>query len=178
MNKQIKFYSQIGQDYIAISLLKGKLGGTFLDIGCGHPERINNTLALEKEFSWTGLSIDIDKEYEKYWKESRPDSNFMIANALELDYDLLLEDGTISSDIDFLSLDLEPPSVTFDALKRIPFDKIKFNVIACEHDGYRMGEEFKEEMREYLKSHDYILFKELNNQDDVWLHSSFVEEYK
>ena len=33
----MKNYSQIGQDYIASSLLKEKKNGTFVDLGCAGP---------------------------------------------------------------------------------------------------------------------------------------------
>jgi len=40
-------------------------------------------------------------------------------------------------------MDLDPWDVTFEVLKKIPLDNIKFSVILYEHDGYRSGDEFK-----------------------------------
>jgi hypothetical protein len=38
---------------------------------------------------------------------------------------------------DYLQLDCDPPSVTYDILTKIPFDEHKFAVITYEHDhGY------------------------------------------
>ncbi len=48
MNEQLEFYSQIGQDKILFRLFKEKENGTFLDIGCGQPDHINNTYFLRK----------------------------------------------------------------------------------------------------------------------------------
>lgn len=42
-----------------------------------------------------------------------------------------------NNNIDYFSFDLEPPLLTLDVLKIIPFDKYKFKVITYEHDGYR-----------------------------------------
>jgi hypothetical protein len=178
MKENIKFYSQMGQDQIVVNLFKGKTNGTFLDIGCGDPENINNTLTLEKYFSWTGLSIDLNEEVVKEWESIRSESKFLLTNALEIDYASVLRENNLPLHVDFLSIDLEPPTITFDVLKKIPLNEITFNVIAYEHDGYRMGHEFKQNTRDYIQSFGYVLFKELNNQDDIYLHNSFVDSYK
>ena len=178
MNEQIKFYSQIGQDFIVASLMRHKTSGTFLDIGCNHPENINNTYALEKYLGWRGVSIDFDERWSHDWEHVRPQSKFILSDATKIDYLNLLEENNLPVEIDFLSLDVDPPDITFDVLKILPLDKIKFNIIAYEHDGYRMGEEFKNETRKYISDYDYLLFRELNNQDDIWVHSSFAENFK
>jgi len=178
MNEQLEFYSQIGQDQIVFSLFKGKRNGTFLDIGCGSPKHINNTYFLEKNLNWRGLSLDLNYKISEDWKQYRPDSKLILEDATNIDYLKILKENNFTTRIDFLSLDLEPWDVTFKALKKIPLEKIQFNCIAYEHDGYRSGDEFKQKTRTYLESYDYILFTELKNQDDIWVHSTFVENLK
>lgn len=50
--------SQFGQDKIILDILNKKTNGYFLDIGAADGELINNTLILEKEYNWNGLSVD------------------------------------------------------------------------------------------------------------------------
>jgi len=53
-----KTNSQAGQDLFVVAMLSGQRRGTFLEIGTGHFRENNNTFLLEKEFEWTGISID------------------------------------------------------------------------------------------------------------------------
>jgi len=62
--------------------------------------------------------------------------------------------GTTS--IDYLSLDLEPPDVTLECLKTIPFDRVRLSVITFEHDAYRVGENVRTPSREIFESNGYI----------------------
>ena len=174
-------YSQIGQDDIVVSLIQGKRDGTFVDIGCGRPVHINNTYLLEKDLNWTGISInwegdDFVPSTEQEWKELRPQSKLIVADALKLNYSEIFKENNLPSTIDYLTLDLEPPEVTFETLLKLPLDDYIFNIVTYEHDGYRMGEEFKEKTRDYFKSHGYDLVTELNNQDDVYAHITFKQE--
>ena len=170
-------YSQIGQDRLVIHLTKEKRCGTFVDIGCSRPSLINNTFLLENEYQWTGLSIDIDEAEKSNWEEERPDSPMVVADALKVDFLELFKEHDLPSVIDYLSFDLEPPEATFEALQRLPFDEYSFNVITFEHDGYRMGDEFKQNTRDFLSSKGYVFIHELNNQDDVYLSQEFFNQH-
>jgi hypothetical protein len=64
-------YSQAAQDLFVLSCLSGKTNGTFLDLGCSHPTNINNTFLLEKDFNWSGLSIDIDESLTSQYPSHR-----------------------------------------------------------------------------------------------------------
>ena len=165
-------YSQIGQDMYVVHLTGGKTGGTFVDIGCAGPKDNNNTYLLEMQFGWSGLSIDLDSEISEPWEAERPNSTNIIADALKLDYSSIFKENNLPLNIDYLTLDLDPPSRTFEALKLLPLDEYTFNVVTYEHDGYRTSEDFKAETREYFKSYEYILLHELNNQDDVYVHKT------
>lgn len=179
MEETINYYSQIGQDKIVLDLLKNKRDGTFLDIGCYLPTEISNTMCLETHFNWSGLALDINCSFADKW-ETRPRSKFICKDATTVDWVSLLEENEMPSTIDFLSLDLEPPILAFEVLKKLPFDKYKFNVIAFEHDDYR-GTNTKEPSRDYLSGLGYTLVCELNGlgvggQDDIWIHSSLTGE--
>lgn len=182
-------YSQIGQDLIVLKYLKNKTNGTFVDVGCGYPSYINNTYLLEKKYGWTGISIDLNNyldpfevDFEentrerctgKSWQELRPKSNRVLANALTLDYEKLFEENHMPETIDFLSLDLEPPEVTFECLFKIPFHKYKFRFIAFETDEYREGGIMRrDESRNYFEKLDYVLVGTIRQQDDFYVHKT------
>lgn len=56
--------SQAGQDLFVIAVTQGKKHGRWLELGCGPPKKNSNTYLLEKEFSWTGVSIDLREQQE------------------------------------------------------------------------------------------------------------------
>jgi hypothetical protein len=66
--------SQAGQDLFVVAMTRGKINGSWLELGCGHPIGSNNTYLLEKRLGWSGVSIDtvdmginIVSPYEEYW---------------------------------------------------------------------------------------------------------------
>lgn len=145
-------YSQAGQDLFVLSIYNGKENGVFLDLGCNQPILINNTYLLESEFGWKGLCIDIDDEFFELFVFRTAQT--LVADCTKLDWDVVIERlGTET--VDYLSLDLEPPTVTLECLKSIPFRTIKFGVITFEHDAYRAGDPIRDESRMLLNENGY-----------------------
>lgn len=145
-------FSQAGQDIFVLSMLDGKRNGVFLDLGCNQPILINNTYLLESEFGWKGLSVDIDERFFEMFVFRK--SQTLAADCTKLNWDEVIERlGTTT--IDYLSLDLEPPSVTLECLNSIPFDRVSFGVITFEHDAYRAGDDVREPSRKLLKDNGY-----------------------
>lgn len=146
-------FSQAGQDFFVLSLLDGKRDGVFLDLGCNEPIQINNTFLLESVFGWNGLSIDIDQRFFDLFIFRK--SKTLNADCTKLDWDRVIDLlGTTS--IDYLSLDLEPPEVTLECLRTIPFDRLEFSVITFEHDAYRAGDTVRTPSREIFEENGYI----------------------
>ena len=54
-------YSYGGIDSLVLNIFKNQKNGFYLDIGCGHPIKNNNTYLLNKK-GWSGINIDLDKE--------------------------------------------------------------------------------------------------------------------
>jgi hypothetical protein len=52
-------FSQFAEDISVIRLFPKKYKGIFVDVGCFHPKKYNNTWLLYKK-GWTGVNIDID----------------------------------------------------------------------------------------------------------------------
>lgn len=169
-------YSQIDQDKIVLKYLKNKENGVFIDIGCGYPKYINNTYLLEKEFKWSGLSVDLHdclEEDGSSWDDLRT-TNRILNDALTIDYVELFKSNNIPKHIDYLSMDLEPPNLTLECLYKIPFDDYVFNIISFEIDKGRDNDvERIENSRNYLQSKGYVLIGSLcGGQDDIYLHNS------
>ena len=54
-------YSYGGIDSLILNIFKNQKNGFYLDIGCGHPIKNNNTYLLNKK-GWRGINIDLDEE--------------------------------------------------------------------------------------------------------------------
>lgn len=167
------FYSQewTAQDRFVAETLKFKKNGTFLDIGCHHYKNISNTYYLENELEWSGIGVELEPSFEKDWIEHRPNSKFVCADAVNLDYAKLLKEHNMPKVIDYLSLDIEPPLLTFQALLKLFETDYVFNVVTFETDYYR-EKTTRDASRKIFKDRGYVFIKEINNQDDFYIHSS------
>ena len=80
--RNFKFFfhnSQFGEDKKIIKLFKEKKNGTYLDLGCFHPIRQNNTYLLHK-LGWKGINIDLNPISIDLFNIARPkDINICMA---------------------------------------------------------------------------------------------------
>jgi len=53
-------YSQFGEDISVTGMFPKELKGFFVDVGCFHPIKHNNTWKLYKRRDWRGINIDVD----------------------------------------------------------------------------------------------------------------------
>lgn len=157
---------QLGADRFVIEAYNRKQHGTFLDIGAGEPIRLSNTLALERGLNWTGVLCDIE-HHEALRRERR--AGFVLPDALLVDWRTLVSTVFPSGRCDFLSLDLEPPVLTEYVMRILPWDAIRFGIVALEHDSYREGGPARQErMRAFMEANGYELFAEVAH-DDWWV---------
>jgi len=173
-----KNYSQCAQDLFVLSCLNGKIGGTFVELGCNEPYSISNSYLLESQFNWKGVSIDFDPQFEAMWKSTTRTSSMSTQDATLLDWDIISNTlGT--THIDYMSLDLEPASITLKALKNIPLDRISFSVITYEHDEYRFGDECKTRSRSMLQEAGYeLVCGNVESFEDWWVNPNYVDTQK
>ena len=54
-------YSYGGIDNLINYIFKEKKNGFYVDIGCGHPIKNNNTYLLHKK-GWHGINVDLDQK--------------------------------------------------------------------------------------------------------------------
>jgi FkbM family methyltransferase len=174
-------YSEAYQDMFVLTMLNGKRNGTYLEIGAGNPFYGNNTALLEKEFNWTGISVDVDQQFVDAFTKERKNP-CVLKDATLIDYNRFLSGLNFSSTIDYLQLDCDPPEVTYKILLSIPFEKYKFGVITYEHDYYcDVSKSFREKSRKYLESFGYIMVvgdiapDEWRNYEDWWIHPDLID---
>lgn len=180
--KIVRNYSQVYQDMFILSMLNGKKKGTFLEVGGAEPYKGNNTALLEKSFDWTGVSIEYDQKFIDNYTKNRS-AKLLHTDALQLDYEKLLEENYEGNVIDYLQLDIEPARHTYECMLKIPFDKYKFAVITYEHDYYvDVTRSYREKSREFLKSKGYELIVNdispdgKSNFEDWWVHPDLVDK--
>ena len=174
-------YSQVYQDMFILSILNGKKNGTFLEIGGADPFKGNNTALLEKEFGWSGVSIEYNEKFIKNYRQNRT-AKLLHTDALQLNYEKLLSENFVDNVIDYLQLDIEPARHTYECMLKIPFDKYKFAVITYEHDYYvDITRSYREKSREFLKSKGYELITNdispdgKSNFEDWWVHPDLID---
>lgn len=171
-------YSRHFQDMFVLSILNGRRDGTFVEIGSGHPELFNNTLLLEKEFGWKGISLDNSERMCSIFSRNR-NSTVVLANAANTDYRALFKQNCLEQRIDFLRINAELASIA--ALKAIPFDKHEFSVLQFQHNAVWWGSEIREESRKLLSKIGYILMvsdvaiDEKSSYEDWWVHPDFAK---
>ena len=72
-------YSYGGIDSIIQYIFKNKQNGFYVDVGCGHPIKNNNTYLLNKK-GWSGINIDLDEANIELFNIFRPnDENYCSA---------------------------------------------------------------------------------------------------
>lgn len=184
----VKNYSQCFQDMFILTLLNGKKNGTYLEIGSADPYKGNNTYLLESSFEWMGMGLEIlYDEVQKY--NANRTNKCILGNALNIDYDALLEQMAkqykTENCFDYLQIDCEPPNVSLQILKKIPFDRYKFGIITFEHDYYAdIDKSIREQSRQYLESQGYVLvignvsMNDYCPYEDWWVHPDLVSEEK
>ena len=73
------FHAQFGEDIVLKGfLLKNISDGFFVDVGCFHPRKYNNTYKLYKK-GWRGINIDLDELKIQAFKMLRPEDCNVLA---------------------------------------------------------------------------------------------------
>ena len=121
-------YSHEMQDLAALKLF-GNVGKTFLDIGCSHPVKGNNTLLLEKN-GWEGICVDIEDFSKEYTKERS--SPFYQVDVTSQEFVEILSRHFPTKIIDYISLDVDGSSLM--VLENLLKNEYIFRFMTFEHD--------------------------------------------
>ena len=172
-------YSQAHQDLFVREMLKFKKNGIYVEIGASEPKQSNNSYILEKDLDWNGFSLEIDLNLTENFNKIRR-NKCICSDATMFKFKEKFVDEKYPNRIDYLSLDIDPASVTFNALQNIPFNDYRFSVITYEHDNYTSGPEFMMKSREFLEGHGY--FRVVSNVlccgrdfEDWYVDSNYIE---
>ena len=173
--------SQAGQDtFVYERLVKptNNLSGTFLDIGCGEPYEISNSIALER-LGWRGLLVDMDPVRVALCRQER--KNPVIEHdATTLDWAAVCQEHGLGKEIDYLSLDIDdqvgeaPKSIV--VLKNLIDAGFTFRAITSEHNRYYLHDAVRDVQRKMLLEQGYGLFAgDVSDHDlefeDWWVRS-------
>lgn len=173
-----KNYSQSYQDLFVLSAVNGRRNGRYLEIGSAEPFKNNNTALLETKFDWSGVSVDINQTVVTDFMNKRNNLVFCL-DATKIDYAKFLSTLGFAGDFDYLQIDCDPPTYSFEILKRIPFDQYRFAAITFEHD-YYADPSVRDQAREYLRSKGYVLaagdiaYNRSHSYEDWWIHPDLV----
>lgn len=111
-----KYFSFSGVDIIIENIFRNQNNGFYIDVGCQHPIKNNNTFLLHKK-GWFGINIDLDKDNIDLFNSSRPnDENINIAVSDDI------------KDVDLYFYHKKSPINTID-LKTSKFQKAKVSNI-------------------------------------------------
>tara|TARA_Y100000004_G_scaffold76544_2_gene86118 strand:- start:267 stop:962 length:696 start_codon:yes stop_codon:yes gene_type:complete len=132
---------QFCQDFFVWSILNGKSGGYFLDIGAGigglapiphNPGFYSNTYILEQYKSWKGIAIDYDQRWCKFIAPYRQNSKILCEDLMQRNINEILEESDCPTEIDYLSFDVDEAQEK--VFEELDFGKYKFQVITYEHN--------------------------------------------
>lgn len=149
INKE--WFGQLKQDLFAIQVTTNK---TYIEIGAWNPIKYSNTYLLEKN-NWSGFSLELDLIKKPLWDESDRTNKIYWEDALTFDYVKAIEENNLPKHVGYLSVDIEPPQNTFNALKRIIEQGISADCITFEHDKYRNDIDFDPIVTNFLKDYGY-----------------------
>jgi FkbM family methyltransferase len=204
-------YSQYNQDKFVIETLNNKKNGYFVEIGSTNGIDINNTFLLEKKFQWNGICIEpnkntfnelvknrdciclcevIDDEEKDVWFKINSDWS-CITNTFSENTEkrktktlhTILKENNAPNVIDYLSIDCEGKEL--DILKSINHNEFIFNVITVEHNAFYVGKSYKNEIKDFLESKNYVFIKTntknkqrsewVENIDDFYIHKNLLK---
>ena len=178
--------SEFSQDTIADKFLKSKQDGFFLDIGASYYEQWNNTYFFEKERNYRGIAVEMNVDFATPWAQHRPNTIMYNEDATLINYAKVLAEANAPDMIDFLSVDIDPNTATWETLLKVMDTKYTFGVIAFEVDyggDLQNKERFsvRDPSRAYLSARGYVLVRELfanggaYHVDDIWVHKSLYD---
>jgi hypothetical protein len=173
-------YSQANQESFVLNALKEKRNGFYLEIGGYHSKYDSNTYLLEKEYDWSGVALEIDKERSEEYNQNRVNKCLNV-DAITFNYLEYFENNNFPKTIDYLQIDIEPANQTLAALKALPLDKYRFSIVTFEHDLYADPNNIlvKQEAFNIFNKYNYkLIFENVEHEGKVfedWWADSNIE---
>jgi len=157
-----KSYSSNSIDLIIDYLLKDIKKGIYIDLGCNHPIKYNNTYLLYKR-GWSGINIDSDKTSIRLFNRFRK-NDFNINNIVSEDEKIkklyIYHDRSTINTLDKELVDsrinkplkvIEEKSTTLNKIiERSPFKNSNINLLTVDVEGHEF---------ESLKNFNFLKYK-------------------
>lgn len=135
---------------------------TYIEIGAYKPVSKNNTYVLETALGYRGFSLELSRKWQQAWEECPERRNEICwTDALTFDYVAQCDRLGLGHHIGYLSCDIEPPTNTLAALKRVIEQGIQFDCITFEHDRSNpafadlLPLDIESQATEFLEQHGY-----------------------
>lgn len=203
--RHLSSIAQAGQDYwIYGEAFNERRNGFFVDIGSYDGVTISNTYLLERRYDWDGICIEANPDTFAKLRTNRTAccvnacldaDGRTVAFAARGDWGGIIGDDTDNRSytsgspilrlqtrtlesvlkecatpkvIDYLSIDVEGAEERI--LLGFDFSRYQFRCITIERP--------TERLRELFTRHGYVLLREIPGLDCLYVHGSFVKEYK
>ena len=141
-------YSFNSVDLVIDYLFKDIRNGIYVDVGCNHPIKYNNTYILHKR-GWSGINIDLDDSSIKLFKKYRKnDCNIaaLVSNDEEIKKTYIYHDRSTINTVEKTLVDLkenkpkkiiEKKSITLNKIiENSPFNNKKINLLTIDVEGH------------------------------------------
>ena len=144
-------YSFNSVDLIIDYLIKDIKNGIYVDVGCNHPIKYNNTYILHKR-GWSGINIDSDESAIKLFKKYRKnDYNIvaLVSNDEEIKKTYIYHDRSAINTVEKDLVDvrenkpkkiIEKKSITLNKIiENSPFNNEKINLLTIDVEGHEFS---------------------------------------
>jgi len=189
-------YSQVGQDlWVSQEVFNEKKGLFFVEAGAYDGIGFSNTYLLESRYFWKGICIEANPKVFRKLQKNRacllahkllgPSGTIKNLYLQDMGSNVTKENGSefvsmacsafaevlyeckAPKNIDYLSMDIEGSED--EVLGDFPFEKYLFRCATIE----RLSENGKKQLR----SHGYILIKEVEGLDSFFVHETHFKDY-
>ena len=157
-----KSYSQFNDDIFIKKFFQKKKAGTYVDIGCHHPFKLNNTYLLYKK-GWEGLNIDLMKiniDLFNIWRPRDKNICSAVSNKNKISYVYIPNNNILSTEISIQ----KSYANTIKRHHKNPFIKKKNLVLTFENiiKNYKINLEKFDFLKIDIEGEDYKVLKNIN----------------
>jgi hypothetical protein len=157
-----KSYSQFNDDIFIKKFFQKKKAGTYVDIGCHHPFKLNNTYLLYKK-GWEGLNIDLMKiniDLFNIWRPRDKNICSAVSNKNKISHVYIPNNNILSTEISIQ----KSYANTIKRHHKNPFIKKKNLVLTFENiiKNYKINLEKFDFLKIDIEGEDYKVLKNIN----------------
>jgi hypothetical protein len=160
----------------ALRLSGDKTHGIYVEVGSSHYKKQNHTYFLEKEFLWTGVGIEIEKDFVEEYNKERANP-CIHGDATSFNWDKYFEENNFPKQIDYLCIDTDGSNLR--SLINIPLSRYRFNTIVVEFRPPNMKDnnletDVQKTMHSILNNYNYTHIGS-GFGDDYWIDNTSLK---